>query len=230
MLYWHFVLLVLVCAQLFSPFISSVCDKGELKRNVWVWTHPVMDEPIRWLSDPADCFTVHGIRTNIRQNSDQIGCCGRRRASCSLKCGWCIWERRRNITRHLWLGVHPGKQWTRSLKHVHLSECTGAAGKVTTWWHHVSYMWAVLLSYSQIEMHFKIKTRSAMITCYVLHFLLTLVALTLTALKEGCNNSLERSWWNECENGGSSYLSRSHYGKVRTDPAGSHVTLEVLGP
>lgn len=63
------------CAQQFSPL--CVCDKGALKRNRCDWLHAVIDEPISWLSDPADCFIIDVISLYISAGSTMhSGCSG----------------------------------------------------------------------------------------------------------------------------------------------------------
>lgn len=52
-----------------SSFHLCVCDIGALKRNRCDWSHPVIDEPISWLSDPADCFIIDVIGLKISAGS-----------------------------------------------------------------------------------------------------------------------------------------------------------------
>lgn len=64
--FWWF-----LCSAAFTS-ILSVGVNCALERNRCDWSHPVIDEPIRRLSDPADCFIIDVIVPYIRAGSSPV--------------------------------------------------------------------------------------------------------------------------------------------------------------
>lgn len=60
-----------LCSAAFTS-ILSVGDNCALERNRCDWSHPVIDEPIRRLSDPADCFIIDVTVPYIRAGSSPV--------------------------------------------------------------------------------------------------------------------------------------------------------------